>query len=80
MTLNTIQARLISINEKIDDLKDLISLYQEHLADLKKELSELRNEILAITLDLLMRNTQKQEDNIFGIVWQSKLKNYSSQV
>ncbi len=80
MTLNTIQARLISINEKIDDLKDLISLYQEHLADLKKELSELRNEILAITLDLLMRNTQKQEDNIFGIAWQSKLKNYSSQV
>ncbi len=70
------QARLISINEKIDDLKDdgseihLISLYQEHLADLKKELSELRNEILAITADTsdpLMSNTQKQEDNIFGM-------------
>ena len=46
------QSRLISINEKIDDIRDdgseihLISLYQEHLADLKRE---LRNEILAIS-------------------------------
>ena len=62
------------MHEKIGDLKDdgtdihLIYLYQEHLADLKRELSELRNEILAITADAsdpLLSNTQKQEDNIF---------------
>ncbi len=50
------QAKLISMNEKIDDVNDdgcevhLISLYQEHLADLKRELSELRNEILTVTV------------------------------
>ena len=81
------QARLISINEKIDDFKDdgseihLISLYQEYLADLKKELSELRNEILAITVDTsdpLMSNTQKQEDNIFGMAVKVKKLLFSS--
>ena len=71
-----LQVRLGSIHEKIGDLKDdgsevhLIYLYQEHLADLKRELSELRNEILAIIADAsdpLMSNTQKQEDNIFDM-------------
>ena len=69
-------ARLVSIHEKIGDLKDdgsdihLVYLYQEHLADLKRELSDLRNEMLAITADVsdpLMSNTQKQEDNIFDM-------------
>ena len=69
-----LQARLVSIHEKIGDLKDdgsdihLIYLYQEHLADLKRELSELRNEMLVITADAsdpLMSNAQKQKDNIF---------------
>ena len=64
------------MNEKINDLKGdgsdvhLVYLYQENLADLKRELSELRNEILAITADTsdsLMSNAQKQEDNIFGM-------------
>ena len=69
-----LQARLVSIHEKVGELNEdgkeihLLHLYQEHLADLKRELSELRNEILTITADVsdpLMSNSQKQEDNIF---------------
>ena len=65
-----LQARLISIHEKLGGLKEdgsnvyLLHLYQEHLADLKRE---LRNKILVITTDPLMSNTQKQEDNIFDM-------------
>ena len=71
-----LQSRLVSIHEKIGDIKDdgsdihLIHLYQEHLANLKRELSELRNEILVITVvasDSLMSSIQKQEDNIFDM-------------
>ena len=67
------QARLVSIHEKIGDLKNdgsdvhLIHLY---LTDLKSELSKLRNEVLVITVDAsdpLMSNTQRQEDNIFDM-------------
>ncbi len=71
-----LQVRLVSIHEKIVGLKEdgsevhLLHLYQEHLADLKRELSELRNEMLAITADTsdpLISNAQKQEDNIFDM-------------
>ena len=71
-----LQARLVTIHEKIGGLKDdgsevhLVYLYQEYLADLKRDLSEFRNEILTITADtsdMLMSNTQKQEDNIFDM-------------
>ncbi len=66
--------RLLSIHGKIGDLNDdgsevhLIHLYQEHLADLKRELSELRNEILTISADVsdqLLSDTQRQKDNVF---------------
>ena len=69
-----LQVRLLSIHGKIGDLNDdgsevhLIHLYQEHLADLKRELSELRNEILTISADVsdqLLSDTQRQEDNVF---------------
>ena len=46
-----LQVRLTSTHEKIQHLREdgsevhLICLYQEHLADLKRELSDLRNEI-----------------------------------
>ena len=71
-----LQARLISTHDKIGDLKEdgseihLVYLYQEHLADLKRELSELRNDILVITADVsdpLLDSAQKQEDNIFSM-------------
>ena len=69
-----LQARLVSIHGRIDELKEdgseahLICLYQEHLADLKRELSDLRNDVLVLTADTsdpLMSSTQKQEDNLF---------------
>ena len=72
-----LQARLASIHDKIGGLKDdgseihLLHLYQEHLADLKRELSELRSDVLVITADVsdpLLSNTQKQEDNIFSML------------
>lgn len=68
--------QLVSIHGKIGNLKDdgsethLIYLYQEHLADLKRELSDLRTEVLAIvadTSDPLMSTTQKQDNNLFDM-------------
>ena len=72
-----LQARLASTHDKIGDLKDdgselhLIHLHQEHLGDLKREISDLRNAILEITADIsdpLLSNTQKQEDNVFSML------------
>ena len=51
------QAHLVSTHEKVGDLKDddrdiyYIYLYQEDLADLKRELCEHRDETLVITAD-----------------------------
>ena len=82
-----LQTRLASIHENIGELRGdgsdihLIHLYQEHLADLKRELAELRNEILAITADTsdsLLSNVQKQEDNIFEMSAKVKRFQFSS--
>jgi len=71
-----LQAQLVSIHGNIGNLNDdgsethLIYLYQEHLADLKRELSDLRTEVLAIaadTSDPLMSTTQKQDNNLFDM-------------
>ena len=55
-----------------DDGSDvhLLNLYQEHMADLKREISELRNEMLAVITDIshpILSNTHKQDDNIFDM-------------
>lgn len=66
-----LQAQLVSIHLKDDGSEThFIYLYQEHLADLKRELSDLRTEVLAIaadTSDPLMGTTQKQDNNLFDM-------------
>ncbi|XP_064386059.1 uncharacterized protein LOC135334711 [Halichondria panicea] len=69
-----LQARLLAISEDVSRLSGdpselhLVFLHQEQLSDLKKELSDLRNEVLVITTDtsdVLWVDTQRQDRSIF---------------
>ncbi len=69
-----LQARLLSISDDVSRLSGdpseihLVFLHQEQLSDLKRELSDLRNEVLVITpdtSDVLWVATQTQERIIF---------------
>ncbi len=53
-----LQVRIASTKEKIDSLKDdcteihLIHVYEEHLCDLKREVSDVRKDALTISANL----------------------------
>jgi len=71
---STMQDKITNLKTDGSDIR-LIYLYQEHLADLKRKRSDLRNEILTITPDIsdsLIRNTQTQDEDIF--VMSAKVK------
>ena len=72
--LAQLQARLLAVNEDVNtltgDLEDihLVYLHQEQLSDLKRELSDVRNELPAITADMtdpLCTAIQRKDKMIF---------------
>ena len=75
--LTQLQARIVDANEGVSKLSGdpnevhLVHLYQEQLADLKRELSDVRNEVLAITTDAsdsLSATIKDQDVRIFQML------------